>query len=278
MESKYIKSTWRLIRNEPGEGAWNMAVDEALLESISLGNSLHVLRLYAWQPPCLSLGYAQSISEVDLERLAKYGWQIVRRPTGGRAILHTDELTYSVTAPFGEPRLEGGVLESYQRISQALMRALSYIGLPVEAHQFNAQNENDQPKGPVCFEVPSNYEITLGGKKLVGSAQARKKEGILQHGTLPLWGDLARITWALAYSDEAERRAAARKLLERATTVQDHLVQKITWEQAAQAFVAGFRDKLNLEFVERALSKQELARAADLVREKYGNPQWTKRV
>ena len=98
---------WRLIYTLPTCGPWNMAVDESILEHIYRGKSVPTLRLYAWEPPCLSLGYAQSFSDVDMTRLKQRGWDIVRRATGGRAILHTDELTYSVTAPADEPRVAG---------------------------------------------------------------------------------------------------------------------------------------------------------------------------
>jgi len=112
-------TTWRLLLTPPAPGAWNMAVDEALLESAGRGESLPTLRLYAWAPPCLSLGQAQPFADVDMARLRARGWQAVRRLTGGRAILHTDELTYSVTAPPDEPRVAGTVLESYNRLAQA---------------------------------------------------------------------------------------------------------------------------------------------------------------
>ena len=106
-----------------------MAVDEAIMQLIAQQASPPTLRFYAWDPPCCSLGYAQAVGEIDLLRLGKLGWQIVRRPTGGRAILHTDELTYSVIAPETEPRLSGGLLESYQILSQAFLKALINMGI-----------------------------------------------------------------------------------------------------------------------------------------------------
>ena len=113
------------------------------------------------------------------------------------------------------------------------------MGMPVEVKEHRTGQEAAQ--GPVCFEVPSAYEITVGGKKLIGSAQARRKEGMLQHGTLPLYGDLGRITDALVFPDETARAAAAVKLWSRATTVETVLGRKIEWKTAAQAFVHAFR-------------------------------------
>ena len=173
---------WRLLITPPARGAWNMALDESILEHIGRGESVPTLRLYAWDPACLSLGHAQPFADVDTNRLKERGWEVVRRATGGRAILHTDELTYSVIAPNDEPSVAGSVLESYNRLAQALLLAVKNLELPVEMKEGKA-NDNSTPN-PVCFEVPSAYEITVDGKKLIGSAQARKKEGVLQHGSL----------------------------------------------------------------------------------------------
>jgi lipoate-protein ligase A len=274
-----MNNTWRLIRTPPAPGPWNMAVDEAILEAIGRNETQPTLRLYAWEPACLSLGYAQPISDVDAVQLEAHGWDIVRRATGGRAILHTDELTYSVTGSQEEPRLAGGVLESYRRLSWALLDALQKLGIPAEAlPQPQISGSNGRPKEPVCFEVPSNYEITIHGKKLVGSAQARKKDGVLQHGTLPLYGDLTRITQVLAFPDEEKRRTVADRLLARATNIETAIQRYVSWEEAADAFVTAFSETLNLHFIPAELTTTELTRADELVKEKYAHPSWTERI
>jgi lipoate-protein ligase A len=267
---------WRLILTQARRGAWNMAVDEAVLEHIGNGDSPSTLRLYAWDPACLSLGHAQPFADVDRDRLQERGWEVVRRATGGRAILHTDELTYSVIGSTEEPVLVGGVLESYNRLAQALLLAVKNLGLPVEMKEGKA-NENAAPN-PVCFEVPSTYEITVGGKKLIGSAQARKKEGVLQHGSLPLKGDLTRICQALVFENEAARERAAQRLLTRATTVESALGRTVSWEDAADAFIHAFEARLGLCFEKGELSESELERAEELVKEKYDHPLWMERV
>lgn len=277
----FPQTTWRLIRSPAARGAWNMAADEAILESSGRGETPPTLRLYAWSPPCLSLGYAQPLSDVDLAALEQRGWELVRRPTGGRAILHTDELTYSVAGPLDEPRLAGGVLESYRVLAAALLRALQLLGIPAQADEkpSAAAPQGAQPnQNPVCFEVPSNYEITVGGKKLIGSAQARRKEGVLQHGSLPLCGDLTRIVQALIFPDPQAQARAAERLLQRATTVEGVLGQPLDWEQAAQAFAQAFAETLNLQLLPGDLTPQERQRAEALLAEKYANPSWTGRV
>jgi len=267
---------WRLLITPPARGAWNMAVDEAILQTAGSGQALPTLRLYAWNPPCLSLGYAQPFADVDVERLNARGWDVVRRATGGRAILHTDELTYSVTAPLADPLMQGTILESYQRLAQALVAGVRSLGIPVEMAEHAPAT--GAAKGPVCFEVPSAYEIVTGGKKLIGSAQARKKEGVLQHGTFPLVGDLTRITQALFFADEQARAAAAEKLLKRATTAESVTGQQIAWETAAQAIVESFQQELGLCFERGELSGEEQSRAADLFQNKYAHPVWTERA
>ena len=270
-------ATWRVIYSPPAPGAWNMALDEALFEA-SLDGALPALRLYAWEPPCLSLGYAQPFGDADQEALRARGWQTVRRPTGGRAILHTDELTYSVCGPQDEPRLAGSVLESYQVLAQALLNALTRLHIPAQAHARQALPAGSDPKGPVCFEVPSNYEITVKGKKLIGSAQSRRKGGVLQHGSLPLVGDLTRITQALCFTDEGARQSAAQRLLERATTAEVVLGMALPWEVAAQAFESAFTETLNLTLLRQEPAPAELARAEALVIEKYAHPAWNERI
>ncbi|HUH96372.1 MAG TPA: biotin/lipoate A/B protein ligase family protein [Anaerolineales bacterium] len=267
---------WRLLITPPAHGAWNMAVDESILEHIGRGQSLPTLRLYSWQPPCLSLGQAQPFADVDLPRLTERGWDLVRRPTGGRAILHADELTYSVSASTDEPRLAGSILESYNRLAGALLQAVKSLGLPVEMKE-DSGTPRETPN-PVCFEVPSAYEITVHEKKLIGSAQARRKEGVLQHGSLPLTGDLARITQALVFADESARGQAAERLLERATTVESVLGRAVLWNDAAQAFVWAFEAALDMKLEEGPLSESERGRADELVREKYAHPEWTERI
>lgn len=274
----FPKSIWRLIKTPPAPGAWNMALDESILQFVVAGKSLPVLRLYAWDPACLSLGYAQPVKDVDFQNLVENGWELVRRPTGGRAILHTDELTYAVIAPQNEPRVAGSILESYRRLSTALVKALHILDLPAMADKEYPVPEGSQPNTAVCFEVPSNYEITVYGKKLIGSAQARRYKGVLQHGSLPLFGDLTRITQALRFENETERRQAAQRLLDHATTVEMVLGKVVDWDTAADAFKTAFEQMLNIEFLETEPDAEEVNCAEELLIQKYAHPSWTERI
>lgn len=263
---------WRLIYDYPASGAVNMAVDEAILAAVGERQVLPTLRLYRWEPFCLSLGYGQRSGEVDHNRLQQLGWDLVRRPTGGKAILHGDELTYSVALPNDHELAQGDVVESYRRISQALITAVRLIGLEPQSEQ---QAKGNQGLGPVCFEVPSHYEITSGGKKLIGSAQVRRKEGILQHGTLPLYGDITRICECLAYEDESEREQARQKVRERATTLEAALGQRWEYEDVAQALIEGFARTFELELIESDLTDSERVQAEQFIHQVYATPEWT---
>jgi lipoyl(octanoyl) transferase len=271
-----MTTTWRLLVTPAAHGAWNMAVDEAILEGVSRRSSLATLRLYAWEPACLSLGYAQASTDVDFPRLQARGWEMVRRSTGGRAVLHTDEITYSVIAPLDEPRVMGTLLESYSRLASALVEACRLLGLPVQIQEHPAAT--GKVPNPVCFEVPSNYEITVTGRKLIGSAQARRKEGILQHGSLPLSGDLTRILQVLTFPDEAARTRAASTLLERATTVETVLGRVVPWDEAARAFRIAFESALDLDLQPGELDPQEKQRSGQLASNRYAHPEWNQKT
>ncbi len=266
----YPLATWRLIRSAPADGATNMAVDEAILRAVAEGRVPPTLRFYAWDPPCLSLGRAQPVADVDLEAVRAAGFGLVRRPTGGRAILHADELTYSVVAPQEEPRVCGSVVESYRRLSQGLVSGLKRLGVP--ALVADERVENRRSAGPVCFEAPSDYEITVGGRKLVGSAQMRAQGVILQHGALPLRGDIARICSLLSAKPEPARVRA------RATTVEEAVGRLVAWDEAADALAAGFAGALNLRLEPGELTSQELVWAAELRDEKHATDTWVGRL
>jgi len=189
--SGYAPADWRLVRSAPADGPTIMAVDEAILRAVAAELAPPTLRFYSWKPPPLSLGRAQLAADADRQAITAAGVGLVRGPTGGKAILHVDELTYSVVAPQTEPRVTGAVVESYRRLSAGLLRGLAYLGVADSAADRRAKEP--APSGPVCFEVPSDYEITSSGRKLVGSAQMRSDGVVLQHGSVPLFGDIPRI-------------------------------------------------------------------------------------
>ncbi len=259
---------WRFICDEPAAGRWNMAVDEAILNAVGAGVQLPTLRLYAWEPACLSLGISQAVSDADGAAIAGQRWDIVRRPTGGRAILHTDELTYSLSVPADHELAKLDIISSYRKISTALMIALDMLGANPQSER--RTGPTIQKPNAVCFETPSHYEITSGGRKLVGSAQMRRKAGLLQHGTLPLFGDVARICDALHYDSEGERDTAKIMVKQRAATLADVIGRPVTWDEAAAAVADGFCAAFEADLIESTLSVAELDDATSLEAAKYG--------
>lgn len=277
-EGTWQPATWRLIVDEsPRSGAANMAIDQAIAEASAAGESLPTLRFYRWQPPAVSLGRHQTAGDVDLAALHALGYELVRRPTGGRAILHTDELTYSVAGPDTEPRLTGGVMDAYLRLSNALVAGLAklqVVGVDKAAGTVRA--------GPnvsaACFEVPSAYEITAGGRKLLGSAQSRRAGYVLQHGTLPLVGDITRLIDVLVLSEEASATLRSELALRAGTLAQalgvDDQSPFVAFESVWQALRQGFEETLSLSFKQSSLTAGEMRRASELIRLQYANPDW----
>ena len=274
----FPSAIWRLILEDaPRSGAANMAVDEALAESVAAGDALPTLRFYRWQPAAVSLGRHQSVADVDAEKIAERGYELVRRTTGGRAILHTDELTYSVTAPLNDPRMAGGVMDAYLLMSNGLLAGLEGVGLAAEKAAGDVRAGRDV--SAVCFEVPSAYEITASGRKLMGSAQSRRKGYVLQHGSLPLTGDITRLMDVLALPTE-EVNALRIHLAERACTLAQALnvaedSPQLNFRTVAGCMAEGLARTLNVHWQPGILTASENRRAAELLRTRYADPVWT---
>jgi lipoate-protein ligase A len=270
---------WRLIVDEaPRTGAANMAIDQAIAEACAAGEAPATLRFYRWAPPAVSLGRHQPLGDIDAEAARAHGYDIVRRSTGGRAILHTDELTYSVAGSDSDPHLGGGVMESYLRLSGALVRGLRALGL--EAVDKAAGTVRAGPNvSAACFEVPSAYEIVVDGRKLLGSAQSRRAGYVLQHGSLPLVGEITRLVEVLALADEERERLRA-DLAQRACTLRQALglqedADAPDFARVAQALAQAFADELALELKPAPLAAAEVRRSAELIRTQFADEAWT---
>ena len=180
--------TWRLLDTGASSGDFNMHADAVLLEAVGAGCSPSVFRLYRWDPPAISLGYNQNPKrELNLPRVRSAGIDVVRRLTGGRAVLHWEELTYSVICREGCGRLGASSGAAYREIGRALVAGLRAFGAPVDLHRQDAgqggRSTPEAPKPP-CFASTSKWEVTYRGRKLVGSAQRRIRGAILQHGSI----------------------------------------------------------------------------------------------
>ncbi len=269
------KKSWRLITQAPSKGSWNMAVDESMLIHCSQ-NQIPTLRFYKWEPPCLSLGYFQKTEEIDLQACSEKGIDVVRRPTGGRAVLHKNELTYSVTIPLSI--LPGKLLETYKTLSTALTKGLQKVGLPA---QLTPAQKKLETSSAACFDVASSYEINSGGKKLIGSAQTRRGAALLQHGSIPLFNYNRELTSLLNLS--SDRRDVLERILDRKasslveeglTCREDEYLEDLSPLQ--QAIIEGFSEVLEIEFCKSELTQEEKSLAFSLEKEKYSQLEWKK--
>lgn len=179
---------WRYLDTGPAPGADNMAMDEKLLAEAAKGGAVPVLRFYTWDPPAVSLGRFQDEERsVNFAACRKHGIDIVRRITGGRAVLHRRELTYSVISPIDNDLFPNEVLGTYKVLAAGLLAGLARLGVPAEMVSRSGKYSgmvNRDPKEPACFSTPSWYEILVRGRKIVGSAQRRLAGAFLQHGSI----------------------------------------------------------------------------------------------
>lgn len=281
---------WRLIIDEPLDGPANMARDEAIARAHAAGDTPPTLRLYAWRPACLSLGRFQRSAEVDRAACAKAGVAIVRRPSGGRALLHDHELTYAVVAREDHPLLGGNsIVASYRQISAALLAGLRALGVPAELTPHRRRGErqpvsDDQqatdldrhshgepgqllPSSAACFDAPASYELTVRGRKLVGSAQRRQGGVLLQHGAIPLAPHADRLC-ALLLRPPPD-------LAQRMIALSEAAGRPIDFETLAEALIGGFAAAWGARFVPGQLSAAELALERELRAGTYASDSWT---
>lgn len=267
---------WRLVIDPAAPAAWNMAMDEAILESVAEGLAPPTLRLYRWNPPAVSLGYFQDYERAVNEPACRQaGVEVVRRPTGGRAVFHHREVTYSVCLPAGHPLTGGGVLEAYRRISQALQEGLRLLG--VETELATAPRRAPGWSAGACFDAPSRYELEWHGRKLVGSAQLRRASGAtLQHGSILLELDAALAARLLAPGGRGTD-LLARVLKARAVSLTEAAGRSVGFDEASACVADGFQRALGVRFQRAGASRREEAQAAQLVAARYGRDEWNRR-
>jgi lipoate-protein ligase A len=256
-----------------------MALDEALLESVAAGRSGPVLRLYRWLPAAVTLGYFQHSAEaVNFAACRELGIEVVRRCTGGRAVLHAHEATYAVISPARSDLFPGSVLENYRVIAAALREAIAALGLDASLAPGRARGRSgDGVRASACFTAPSSYELVYRGCKLTGSAQKRRGEAFLQHGSIPVDLDLERLFRALDVDGRLPPAAGAERLASCVGWLNRWLVRPVTVETVEEALVAAAVRCWEVRLVESEPTVDESARAAQLLTERYADPAWTLR-
>ncbi len=264
----------RCLESGPGAASWNMAVDEALLEACraDLASGCPpeeipiTFRVYAWSPPALSLGRSQSAGrDVRLEALAAQEIGLCRRLTGGRAVLHDQEVTYSLTGP--EALLGRSVAGTYRRVSLGLAAGLRRLGAPIELVPPGGRAPASRGS---CFATASAWELAIGGRKVVGSAQCRAGGAVLQHGSVLLRSPEERLAGLLR-----SRRGGDGAAPGRAIGLSEALGREVGFGEVARALRAGLEETLPLAFRPEPLSPRERARAEELAARRYADPAWT---
>ncbi|MFZ4621213.1 MAG: lipoate--protein ligase family protein [Bacteroidota bacterium] len=242
---------WEYCDSGVNTGAYNMRFDMDLAERLLRGEILPTLRIYGWRPWAVSLGYNQSENDIDLKRCAEFGYDVVRRPTGGRAILHSNELTYSVVMP-ADGR---GITEIYSLISKALVSGLSTIcsDISYETSQPNFQTLYKRQESIPCFSASARYEVQINGKKLVGSAQRRFSssdgpEVVLQHGSILLGPEHRMLAEILRVSDEEIRTKITNDIETKTIDLSTAVGRTVTFEEAAAVLKHGFERTMNIHF------------------------------
>jgi lipoate-protein ligase A len=263
--------TWRLLVTDALDGPTNMAVDEALLRARIAGTGPPTVRLYGWQPATVSLGYGQPLDgTVDLAQCAALGIGVVRRPTGGSAILHEPpgrEVTYSVVARADDVPGGDDVLETYHRIGRGLVRGLAHLGAAVDLVPLARDRRGGAPPPAFCFRRAGAYEVAVGGRKLVGSAQRRQRGGFLQHGTVAVDADPSRIRAVFPGEDDP---------LARMTTLALVLGRRPPFGEVVAALALGLEGELGVRLTPAGLSAAETSLVQTLVAEKYATEAWTR--
>ncbi|MCL6572476.1 MAG: lipoate--protein ligase family protein [Bacillus sp. (in: Bacteria)] len=272
------KEVWRFIDTGNSSPSFNMALDEALLDWHSEGKIPPVIRFFGWNPATLSIGYFQQVEkEIDMVAVKDHQLGFVRRPTGGRGVLHEHELTYSVIVSEEHPQMPKSITEAYRVISEGILKGFHQLGLDANFAVPKTLEERDALKNPrsaVCFDAPSWYELVVEGRKVAGSAQTRQKGVILQHGSILLDLDEDKLFSLFNYPNERVKERMKKAFKNKAVAINAISSRRITIEEAKEAFYKGFAQGLNIELEPYMLTREELAFVGKLAKERYESDEW----
>ena len=255
---------FRLLKTGFHSAVFNMGLDEAILDSVSQGLCLPTLRFYGWNPPAVSLGYFQGLQEeIDIEACKAFGIDAVRRITGGGAVFHHHEATYSIVIPLGHPLARPSIIESYRILLAGIIEGLAELGIRSEFAPIN--------------------DIVSAGKKISGNAQTRKKGCVLQHGTIIIEVDVDLMFSILKVPQEKAKGKLIEDIKSRVTSIRSclSLPDSVSFEELFGTTIAalekGFARALDLSYVRSEPTDLELQNAERLAQEKFSNNQWTAR-
>ncbi len=257
-----MNKAWRFIPYNDYDGCLNMAIDEALLELMRQGKIPFTLRLYGFKPSCVSFGYSQKIDRHFLDKLKLFNIDYVRRPTGGRAVLHHNNLTYSFIGSSTNKVISQSVVASYKQISAGIIKSYEKFGIELRTNN----NENNFNKGLDCFDHLSRADLQANGQKIVGSAQLRRDNAILQHGSINLYNQNDSSKFIFKNLNLEEEQKLKDFILASNKQITDNLIE------IENAFIDGFSQTFNINFEILPLSAYELELAENIKIKYYLEP------
>ena len=250
-----MKEQWRLLKTEDNSAFTNMAIDKAVMVSCSRGKVPPTVRFYTWKPPAISIGYFQSLNEeVDLDACKSLGVEFVRRITGGGAVFHDKELTYSIIIPESNLKVPKNILESYRRICGAVIKGLKYLWIESKYAPIN--------------------DIIVNNKKISGSAQTRKSKTVLQHGTVLLDVDVDKMFKLLKVPNEKIKDKLIADVKQRVTSIKHISDNNVTFNETSDAMKLGFEEEFDIELVNGILTKEEISLTNKFERECFSTTEW----
>jgi len=252
---------WRFLNTGFGDGITNMAMDEVFATEIVPREKISVFRIYRWKPYAISLGYHQNSRQLRLDKCRKDGIDVVRRPTGGKAVLHAQELTYSVIISRESKFYAEDILTTYNRISMGLLAGLKLFNVDaklVERYDGSGKSSNYKHSIP-CFSHSAKYEIAVNDKKLVGSAQRRYENSILQHGSILIGPFHLKLADYILFKNKEQANSFRTELGQKTTFISEILAAPVDWEALAEAIKTGIQNYFQIELVKSQLSPRESA-------------------
>ncbi len=250
-----MKEQWRLLQTGYDTASSNMAIDKAILIANSQGQAPPTVRLYGWVPPAISIGYFQSLrDEVDIETCERLGVGYVRRITGGGAVFHEKEVTYSIVIPESHPEIPTNIMKSYGRICGAIIKGLGHMGIKSDYAPIN--------------------DIVTGGRKISGNAQTRKAGMVLQHGTVLMDVDVDKMFSLLKVPNEKIKDKLIADVKQRVTSIRHVVGWEVSFEEVASAMKLGFEEEFHVELIEGTLCKEELTLAKKFKNECFSTDEW----
>ena len=264
MENK----SWRFLNTGYNDGFLNMAIDEVLSQVSVPRDHKPVLRVYGWRPYAISLGYNQDENDIDLECCDRDNIDVVRRPTGGRAIFHAEEVTYSIVLPRSSPLFNKDTLAIYNTISRGLVEGLRLIGVNAQLVKRISSNTKTIKSNIPCFSSAAKYEITYQGKKLVGSAQRRYQNSILQHGSILVGIKHLKLGEYISKKRDINVESFTKYLAKKTVSISQIIATELKYDQVVWGIKKGFQKNFNIQFLEGQLTPQEIHEVQKVIKKK----------